>query len=389
MFKIPAKIEYVLETLTQNGHDAFIVGGCIRDMLLGKAPGDFDIATSAKPDEVQTLFEKTVPTGIKHGTVTVIVENCAIEVTTFRCDGNYTDNRHPENIEFVSNIKDDLARRDFTVNALAYNHSTGIVDFYNGEADLENRVLRAVGEPGKRFEEDALRILRLFRFASVLDFEIEKRTLDAALEKAYLLENISRERILPELYKTVTGKNCEALTELIRLGSLKFLNINNIPDFENIKKLYNNCQLAFFVFLYSSSQDVIDTLTCLKVSNKTKKYSELLLKIINNPIPETKAEIKRILCEVPADIFADFLTFKKICDNCHTDFAKKMLEKILKYNEPYLISHLKINGDYLKAKGYNGSQIGKILNQLQQIVIDCPKVNTTENLISEISKISP
>ena len=189
MFKIPKKIEYVLKTLNKNGFEAFIVGGCVRDMLLGKTPSDFDITTSALPTDIEHLFEKTVPTGIKHGTVTVIIDNSPIEVTTFRCDGDYNDNRHPEKIEFVSDIKEDLARRDFTVNALAYNEAVGLVDFYNGQDDLRNKILKAVGNPNKRFEEDALRILRLFRFSSVLDFSIEENTLNAALAKGHLLKN--------------------------------------------------------------------------------------------------------------------------------------------------------------------------------------------------------
>ncbi len=388
MFKIPKKIEYVIETLTKNGHEAYIVGGSIRDMMLGKEPFDFDIATSAKPFEVQELFQKTIPTGIKHGTVTVMLEDSGIEVTTFRCDGEYTDNRHPENIEFVSNINEDLARRDFTVNALAYSPAKGVIDFYNGKSDLENKILRAVGEPEKRFCEDALRILRLFRFASVLDFKIEDTTFNAAIKKGYLLKNISSERILPELLKAVTGQNCEVISSLIESNALDFLGITKAPDFSIVKNLRCNIMLAFFAFIYFASNNPIETLNKLKVSNKIKNYFELLLKIIDLNIPETKPEIKRILCTVPPEIFNDFLTYKNVVFKIETNHTHGLLKEILENDEPYLISHLKIDGNYLKSKGYNGTKIGEILCELQQYVIDFPTANTTEDLIVKIDEIS-
>ncbi|MEE1185167.1 MAG: hypothetical protein UHX92_03715, partial [Acutalibacteraceae bacterium] len=176
MFHLPEKIEYVINRITDSGFEAFIVGGCVRDMLMGKTPNDFDITTSATPEEIQNIFEKTVPTGIKHGTITVVLEGEPIEVTTFRCDGDYNDCRHPEKVEFVRSIEADLSRRDFTVNAIAYNPTKGIVDLFGGIEDINSKILRAVGNPEKRFCEDALRIMRLFRFSSVLSFEIEEKT---------------------------------------------------------------------------------------------------------------------------------------------------------------------------------------------------------------------
>ncbi len=182
MFKIPQNALLVINRLTQNGYKAYIVGGCVRDILLDKTPHDFDITTNAKPNEIISLFEKTVPTGIKHGTVTVILRDEPIEVTTFRTDRDYTDNRRPDNVTFVDDLKEDLARRDFTVNALAYNKTEGLKDFFGGQDDLQNKILRAVGNPEKRFREDALRILRLFRFASTLGFSIEEQTLNDAIK---------------------------------------------------------------------------------------------------------------------------------------------------------------------------------------------------------------
>jgi len=209
MFEIPQAQEFIINRLAQNGHKAYIVGGCVRDILLGKTPDDYDITTSATPQEIITLFEKTIPTGIKHGTVTVVVDGTAVEVTTFRTENGYTDNRRPDEVNFVSDIKEDLSRRDFTINAMAYNKQEGLIDLFDGRADLENKILRTVGNSEKRFKEDALRILRLFRFASVLGFQIEESTLHSAIENAHLLENVSRERIFTELKKAIKGENFE------------------------------------------------------------------------------------------------------------------------------------------------------------------------------------
>ena len=164
MIKLPETTEYIIEKIEKNGFEAFAVGGCIRDSLLGRVPNDWDITTSAKPEDIMNIFENTVETGIEHGTVTVVIDKEPYEVTTYRIDGDYTDGRHPDSVEFTENIEEDLSRRDFTINAMAYNNSTGLVDVFGGREDLENRVIRCVGNPKKRFEEDALRMMRGIRF---------------------------------------------------------------------------------------------------------------------------------------------------------------------------------------------------------------------------------
>ena len=179
MLFIPPEIEFIIDRLENNGFEAYLVGGCVRDMLMGIPPHDYDITTSAEPEITLSLFPKTVPTGIKHGTVTVLNKGFAAEVTTYRSDGEYGDHRRPESVTFVKSLKEDLARRDFTVNAIAYNENEGIKDFFGGKEDINNKILRAVGNPEKRFTEDALRILRLFRFASILGFTPEKGKLSA------------------------------------------------------------------------------------------------------------------------------------------------------------------------------------------------------------------
>ena len=386
MLKIPEKIEYVINTLLKNWYEAYIVGGCVRDMLLGKTPFDFDVTTSATPEEVMNLFEKTVPTGIKHGTVTVIIEKEPIEVTTFRSESEYNDNRHPESVSFIKNIEGDLSRRDFTVNALAFNNSKGIIDCYGGIKDLENRILRAVGEPQKRFSEDALRILRLFRFASTLEFTCEEETLNWALRLSHNLENISRERIFTELKKSVLGKNFRIFEHLINANGLEFLGINQIPDFEVVKKCRHNPNLALFAFLYLCKSDISTVLGELKTSNNIKKYCEMLLKLLDFPYPESKAELKKLLCIANSEILNDYLDSKNFAFGVNTETQKTLLEEITPQKEPYLISHLEINGEILKNLGITGKRSGNILKLLQKEVILNPKNNTKEKLMEIIKE---
>jgi len=388
MIKIPEKIEYVIETLLKNGYAAFIVGGCVRDSLMGKTPDDFDVTTSAKPEDVQNLFEKTVPTGIKHGTITVMVDKTPVEVTTFRTESGYSDNRHPESVNFVSDIKEDLSRRDFTVNAIAYNKCDGIVDFFEGGADINRKLLRAVGEPEKRFREDALRILRLFRFASTLCFSCEENTLNAALKCSGGLEKISSERIFTELYKAAKGENFKAIAPLIEKGGLNFLKITKTTDFEKITKA-DSPTLAFFMFLHFSSEDLSETLAYLKVSNKLKNYCLNLKKMLALPNLKTKADLKTLMCEYGTEYILDYLKLKGILEKTDISNLISLYNEIIKNNEPYLINHLNISGETLQNLGYNGKQIGKILKRLQQEVILNPKLNQKEKLIEKLNKISP
>ena len=191
----------ILDKFNNNGYEAYIVGGCVRDLLLGKTPKDYDITTSASPKETTELFKgfKTIPTGIKYGTVTVIINDIPIEVTTFRKEGKYIDNRKPKSVEFLSSIEEDLSRRDFTVNAMAYNEKVGLIDLFEGRRDLEKGIIRVVGDGKERFKEDAIRILRAYRFAGRYDFKIEEDTLTAIKQNIHLLNNVAKERIIPEI----------------------------------------------------------------------------------------------------------------------------------------------------------------------------------------------
>ena len=221
--QIPSHVEYIIGKLNQNGYEAFAVGGCVRDTLLGRTPGDWDITTSARPEQVKALFRRTIDTGIQHGTVTVMLERTGYEVTTYRIDGEYEDGRHPRQVEFTSDLLEDLKRRDFTINAMAYSHETGIVDAFGGMEDLEKRVIRCVGEPMERFEEDALRILRAIRFSAQLDFSIEEKTREAITRIAPNLAKVSRERVQMELTKLLCSDHPEQICQVYETGISRYV----------------------------------------------------------------------------------------------------------------------------------------------------------------------
>lgn len=240
--KIPPQAEFVINRLKASGYEAYIVGGCVRDSILGLKPNDWDVTTSALPQEMKSSLAgcKQIETGLKHGTITAIVDNMQIEITTFRIDGEYSDNRHPDEVHFTRKLSDDLARRDFTINALAYDHEAGIIDYFSGIDDLKNRTIRCVGEPNLRFHEDGLRILRAIRFSSTLGFSVEGKTHDSILQNANLLQNIAKERIQTEWNKLLCGKGavdvlrkyqaviCEFIPEIAAMNGFEQKNCHHI-----------------------------------------------------------------------------------------------------------------------------------------------------------------
>ena len=381
MLFIPPEIQFIIDTLNKNGFEAYLVGGCVRDMLMDIPPHDYDITTSAPPEAILTLFEKTVPTGIKHGTVTVINGGIAAEVTTYRADGDYTDHRRPKSVTFVKSLKEDLARRDFTVNAIAYNKTKGVKDFFGGIKDINNKILRAVGEPKKRFREDALRILRLFRFASVLEFTPEKETLNAALKCAPLLESISAERISSELRKAINGKKPAALKPLTDIRGLEFIGIK-APDYSKIIPLQGE-GLALFGFLYSSTDNLISALEFLKPSNKEKKLYQNILTLLSLPLPQSKEEIKEMLFKTDPCSVEKYLYFKNSYFGTDTQNAFNMLREITENGEPYRISDLKIGGKNLINMGVSGEKIGETLEHLRNLVVSNPEQNKKSILLQK------
>lgn len=245
--RIPESVERILKTLMEHGYEAYAVGGCVRDAVLGRTPNDWDITTSAKPEAVKRLFRKTIDTGIAHGTVTVMLDHTGYEVTTYRIDGEYEDGRHPKNVEFTGNLVEDLKRRDFTINAMAYNHIHGLVDAFDGIGDIRCRRIRCVGNPSDRFNEDALRILRAIRFAAGLDFEIEDETRKAVAILAGNLRKISKERIQAELEKLLMSSHPEKLIIAYETGVSKVV----FPELDRIMALGNG-------------NDIINLLSCME-----------------------------------------------------------------------------------------------------------------------------
>ena len=374
-FYLPENVRKIIETLENSGYKAYVVGGCVRDTLLGVTPDDYDICTSATPDEITALFDNTAATGAAHGTITVIINKTPFEVTTFRTDGEYKDSRHPEDVRFVGDVKDDLARRDFTVNAMCYNEKDGLTDCFGGLDDLNAGILRAVGDPDARFKEDALRILRLFRFASALGFDIEKSTLAAAKGNANLLKNVSRERIREELIKLACGQKPEAILPLIKTGAL--------PMRENaltakISLLPQKKELRFFALLLFTCEDAQVAAQDLKCSNGFKNYCKNIQAalLMENKTP---ADIKRLLRLLENDVF-DLFSLENILFGEDTRGAADTAKRILETGEPYKISHLKIGGGDIAEKGYSGEEIGKKLSELLERVIEDPKLNRKETL---------
>ncbi|MBR0466620.1 MAG: CCA tRNA nucleotidyltransferase [Clostridia bacterium] len=377
MLKIPLFVSEILDTLNTAGYDAYLVGGPVRDMLLGLAPKDYDITTNATPDIIKQLFTKTVDTGIKHGTVTVVTAGGNVEITTYRKEDDYSDFRHPKNVEYVSDLKTDLSRRDFTVNAIAYNEKAGVVDLFGGTDDLKRKTLKAVGDPKKRFSEDALRILRLYRFASTLSFAIEENTNLAALSLSNNLKNISVERIREEIKKAINGKNPSALSPLLKTNCLEFLSIKD-GNTDNLTKLSPGI-IRLFDFLENCTTDYEKAVKGLKLSSKEENYLFSMHKLNAVSPPENKEQIKRLLIDY-SEVFPDYLLYKNTVKE-NTDKTKKLYYEITNSNEPYRISDLALTGEDLKNMGLKGEEIGKVLRRAQAVVIKNKNDNNKKTLL--------
>lgn len=384
---LPKEVKKILSVLNQSGFEAYIVGGCVRDILMKKAPHDFDFTTSATPEQIKSLFNKTADTGIKHGTVTVIENGIPFEVTTFRTESGYSDLRRPDRVCFVKDIKEDLSRRDFTMNAIACSLSGEITDPFGGQTDIKNKVIKTVGDPYKRFSEDALRILRLFRFSSALDFSLEKNTLSAALTLTNELNKISTERIVSELKKTLCSDFPENSMPLFETKALSFLGIESCPKLYNLKLIRKNTDLRMFAFLKESSKNAFETAKKLKLSrNETDKISDLLY-IDKNLKSEEKADIKTVLSKLKyPEVFGDFIDYAEIYSDFKCEKLKANYNEILNNKEPYTISGLAIDGSFITAFGISGKEVGNELYRLLKIVIRNPELNRKELLLKLINK---
>ncbi|UPA29530.1 CCA tRNA nucleotidyltransferase [Terrisporobacter glycolicus] len=242
---LPPKVKYIIDKIHENNFEAYIVGGCVRDAILGIKPNDYDITTNATPKTIKNIFRdfKCIETGIEHGTISVVIDEEIYEITTYRIEGEYKDHRRPENVDFTNKLEEDLKRRDFTINAMAYNENEGLVDLFGGKRDIENKIIKTVGNPYDRFNEDGLRMIRAIRFSSKIDFQIEKDTLLAIYNNATIIKNISLERITDEFNKVILSDKPENIIYLFKTKLLNNLHISSEEDENKIEKLYKKISI--------------------------------------------------------------------------------------------------------------------------------------------------
>ena len=391
---LPKNVENIIESLEEHGFEGFAVGGCVRDSLLKKTPKDWDITTDALPEDMKKIFKKTFDTGIAHGTVTVLMDGVGYELTTYRIDGNYSDGRHPDSVSFSKSLSEDLCRRDFTINAMAYSNKKGIVDLFDGRKDLQNGIIRAVGDAKKRFDEDALRMLRAVRFAAQLGFKIDDDTFEAIKEKAKLLSKVSKERIFVELNKSLCGDFAQNIKMVYTSGLYRYIGKEfakldkSIYDFYP-RKFHNKKHMYWAAFLENieNVEAVKKILFELKSDNATRNNAYLLVKELKNPLPSSDEDIRWSLHRIGADLFCDYIEILK-SDKKNVDILDKIdtIENryilILKENHAYEISMLDITGKDLMDIGISkGPKIGEVLEFLLKKVIENPLNNEKSSLL--------
>ena len=384
-FNIPFFVQEILDGFFAAGENAYIVGGSLRDMMIGNEPNDFDLASSAEPDRVCEIFsdKRIIKTGIAHGTVTVISHGFPIEITTFRVDGDYLDMRRPDSVKFTRRIEDDLSRRDFTVNAMAYNDRDGLIDLFCGAEDIEAKIIRTVGDPMLRFSEDALRILRAFRFSAKLGFEIEGDTLSATSALCDKLSYIAKERIFSELCGIIQAKGAtKALEMMADAGVMRYVLCGYSPSpqiLAQISDIRNDLILRFAaLFSDSDGETARRELSALKASTKLRVS---VARVVDASKLEysTREDVARLRARVGEDT-ERALELSILLGN-----SQESVKQYLEDKTPCDISELKIGGKELSAIGYKGKEIGDELYVLLERVIERPELNVAEILL-EIAK---
>lgn len=438
--KLPEHVNQIIHRLQKEGFDAYAVGGCVRDTLLGKEPKDWDITTSATPDVVKKLFIHTIDTGIEHGTITVMLEHVGYEVTTYRIDGEYEDARHPKEVIFTGNLREDLRRRDFTINAMAYNDKQGLVDAFDGVKDLENGIIRCVGEARERFTEDALRMLRAVRFAAQLGFSIEEGTKAAIKELAPTIAKVSAERIQMELVKLLCSDYPMEMSKVYELG----LTAVFLPEFDRMMEMQqNNKHHAYSVGMHTirtlpevpkdkalrlamlfhdvgkplcvttdeEGQDhyyghpqigadlTKNILRRLKFDNATIQQVCHLIRYHDERPSLTQKSVRRMLSRVGAEYMPNLLLVKYADLMGQSDYNREkklayikeleaIFDKLMRENQCTSKSQLAISGQDLIAMGLpQGKVIGQVLNQLFEQVLETPELNTKDKLLELAHKI--
>lgn len=428
--RLPAYIEEILDTIHGAGYQAYVVGGCVRDSLMGRIPHDYDVTTNAKPEQIEKLFEKTVPTGIKHGTITVL-SDFPVEVTTFRQEKEYLDHRHPSSVEFVDDVKEDLARRDFTMNAIAYCHETGFIDPFDGREDIYDHIIRAVGNPYKRFEEDALRMLRAYRFAAQLVFTIEEETEKAIKELAHTISYVSIERVRSELVKILEtnplelyemtelflewipelheSKNCSQCTPWhcydVLMHTLKA--VSYLQPFDETTaytllfhdlgkpatKITHNGRDRFWGHPKKGEEIANRLVKTLKLTKEQQRIIPILVRLHDEHTP-CKLDIiykYRVQYGLSDEDMNRLIEVRKCDISAHAPKGRTTIMEVndfeLFYNvekrkRPLSIQDLKITGqDIIEQLGIKGASIGEALNMCLEYCFYNPKKNTVEDCI--------
>ena len=432
--QLPEKVNTIIQTLQEHGYEAYAVGGCVRDSLLGREPGDWDITTSASPEETKKLFARTVDTGIEHGTVTVLLGKEGFEVTTYRIDGKYEDSRHPTEVIFTRNLREDLLRRDFTINAMAYNDTEGIVDIFGGMDDLKRKIIRCVGNARERFGEDALRIMRGVRFAAQLGFSLEKGTKEAMTELAPTLEKISAERIQTELVKLLVSDSPELIREAYHLGITAVI----LPEFDEMMRTGQETKyhrydvgehtvqavcnvppdkvLRLTMLLHDVAKPEMKTVDAdgtahfkghdirgeqkakeilrrLKFDNDTIHKVTKLVRWHDYRMPAEKKNVRKVMSKISAELFPMYLLVKRADILAHSMYRReeelenlsglqKCYEEIVADHECVSLKQLAVTGTDLIGIGMKpGKQIGEVLNELLRIVLEYPEFNNKEHLL--------
>ena len=432
--RLPEKVNRIIETLRAAGYEAYAVGGCVRDCILGRSPNDWDITTSAEPEETKKLFARTIDTGIKHGTVTVMLDREGFEVTTYRIDGDYEDGRHPKEVTFTASLEEDLKRRDFTINAMAYNEQSGLIDIFGGIRDIEQGIIRCVGNAEERFTEDALRMLRAVRFSAQLGYQIEENTKRAIRKLAPNLKLISAERIQAELVKLVTSAHPDYLRVAYETGITEQI----LPEFDVcMKTAQNNPHHCYSVgehILHSMQEIAPDkvlrlgmlfhdigkpqTLTVdeegithnkghaavgekmtheilhrLKFDNDTIRKVTRIVRCHDQEIGNTESSVRRAINRIGEDIFPMLFAVRYADIQAQSDYQREEKLKKLTYIEEIYngicrrkeclsLKDLAVTGSDLIALGVPaGRELGVLLNELLDIVLEEPARNTREELL--------
>lgn len=407
--EMPGEVKFIISELENHDYEAFAVGGCIRDSLLGRTPDDWDITTSATPEEIKEIFQRTVDTGIKHGTVTVLIGKKAFEVTTYRIDGVYTDGRHPESVRYSKYLKEDLRRRDFTINAFAYNDECGLRDEFLGFRDLEWKIIRAVGNPEDRFSEDALRMMRAIRFAAQLGFNIELNTYNAIIKMAPNIKKVSAERIQVELTKTLMSDHPEVTAEYAKTGlfveilPVLYDILSGISAQKTLGLLRYVPKMAIMRYTallrYRKPQEARAVLRKLKLDNFTVNTVVKLIEHqndINDVIEENDISVREAInrygtellelmfefAEADGRMKRDYTGLNSRGRNVHLKTIKRLYEEILDRGDCVSLKGLAVNGNDLTELGIVGEKIGETLNWLLHIVMENPALNNKNTLIS-------